>query len=82
MSTQIVVTDADIAALIQAAMAFIAKLSATAEKLDTVLDKLDQTVDAGTVAIPAIQASVKEIADAANSFEFTGPLGMKGGSKK
>jgi hypothetical protein len=80
MATQITITDADLAALIQAAKATLAKYDALADKLDSTLDSIKATADTATTAIPQLQTDVKEIAAAAKTFTFTGPLGMHGGS--
>jgi uncharacterized protein (UPF0210 family) len=80
MATQITINDADLAALVQAAKATLAKIDALADKCDAALDAIKATADAGTQAIPQLQADVKVAADALRTFKFTGPLGMHGGS--
>ena len=64
--TTITITDADLAALVT-------QLTATVEKIG-------EAADALTTAIPLLQADVKEIADAAKTFKFSGPMGLHGGS--
>lgn len=79
MATQIEVTDADLAALIQAA-------KATLEKIDAAVDAVKNLADmARTQDIPNAQASIQEIADAAKkfaakTFNFSGPMGIHGQS--
>ena len=77
MATQIQITDADLAALVQAATATLTKIYALVDKCDTALDAIKATADAGTQAVPAIEADAKEMADAAKNLHGTGPLGTK-----
>ena len=84
MPTQILVTDADLAALIQAAKATLAKIDAAVDKIavavSNVSDDIGNVSDSINEAIPLIQADVKEIADAAKTFKFSGPMGIHGQS--
>jgi hypothetical protein len=66
-------TQAEIDGLIADARAAVQKYSALA-------DTLGATASAITAEIPAIQASIQEIADAAKTFKFSGPMGIHGGS--
>jgi hypothetical protein len=54
--TQITITDADLAALVQAAKATLAKFDALADQIMHAADNL-------TIAIPLIQADVKGVSD-------------------
>ena len=82
--TVIQVTNADLAALIQAANATLAKIDALAEKLNASADEF--TDDFGALqrsiatALLSSTASVKEIADAVKTFKINGPMGIHGGS--
>ncbi len=84
--TVIQVTNADLAALIQAATATLAKFAALSEKLSVAVDAIQQDINdvsgAITTAIPEIQADVKNATDAVKAFKFSfsGPLGMHGQS--
>jgi hypothetical protein len=84
--TVIQVTNADLAALIQAATATLERIDALAEKLSVAVDAIQKDVNdvsgAITTAIPEIQADVKEATTAVKAFKFSfsGPLGMHGGS--
>ena len=82
--TIIQVTNADLAALVQAARATLAKYDALADSLSASVALIQQDVkgvaDTVNTAIPQLQADVKEAADALKNFKLTGPLGMKGGS--
>ena len=60
-------TQAEIDGLIADARAAVQKYSALADTL-------------GATASAAIQASIQEIADAAKTFKFSGPMGIHGGS--
>jgi hypothetical protein len=53
------------------------KIDSFVDKGNAALDAIKATADAGTQAIPLIQADVKEIADAAKNLHGTGPLGTK-----
>ena len=79
MATQITITDADLAALVQAAKATLAKYDALADKLGAALDAIKATANAGTTAIPLIQTAVKTATDAVAAFHIKGkgPFGSE-----
>jgi hypothetical protein len=80
----ITVANADLAALIQAAKATLAKIDALADTLAASVTSIQQDVkgvaDTVNTAIPLIQADVKEAADALKTFKLKGPMGISGGS--
>ena len=74
MPTQITITDADLAALVQAAPGTLAKYDALADSLSASVASIQQAVkgvsDTITAAIPPILADVKEAADAIAAFKI------------
>jgi hypothetical protein len=74
MPTQITINDADLAALVQAAKATLAKIDALADSLSASVASIQQDVkgvsDTITAAIPPILADVKEAADAIAAFKI------------
>jgi len=82
--TVIQVTNADLAALIQAATATLAKFDALAEKLSVAVDAIQQDVNdvsgAITTAIPEIQADAVKEATTLRTFKINGTMGIHGGS--
>jgi N-acetylmuramic acid 6-phosphate (MurNAc-6-P) etherase len=85
MATQITITDADLAALVQAAKATQEKIDALVDTVAASVTSIQQDVkkvaDSVTTTIPTIQAAVKKIADSVSNFEITGPMGIHGKSK-
>ncbi len=55
----------------------VVRWNALADDAKAALDAIKAAADAGTQAVPLIQADVKEIADAAKNLHGTGPLGTK-----
>ena len=55
----------------------VTRWNALADDAKAALDAIKAAADAGTQAVPAIEADVKEIADAAKNLHGTGPLGTK-----
>ena len=53
------------------------KYASLADKWGTALDAIKAAADAGTQAVPDIEADAKEMADAAKNLHGTGPLGTK-----
>ena len=72
MATQIIITDADLAALVQAAKATLAKYDALADSLSASVTSIQQDVkdvaNSITAAIPPIQADVAAITVAIQKF--------------
>ena len=83
MPTQITITDADLAALVQAATATLAKFDALADSLAVSVALIQQdtlnVADAVTRAIPQLQADVKVATDAVAKFHIKGPF-ISGGT--
>jgi len=57
--------------------AAVVRWNALADDAKAALDAIKATADAGTQAVPAIEADAKEMADAAKNLHGTGPLGTK-----
>ena len=55
----------------------VVRWNALADDAKAALDAIKATADAGTQAVPAIEADAKEMADAAKNLHGTGPLGTK-----
>jgi methanogenic corrinoid protein MtbC1 len=72
MATQITITDADLAALVQAAKATLAKYDALADKLSAAVpaisNNFDMALESITASITAAQADVERITIAAEKF--------------
>jgi methyl-accepting chemotaxis protein len=77
-------TQAEIDGLIADLRTAAQKYSALADKLNasvpTISNNLDLALESVTASVTAAQASIQEIADAAKTFKFSGPLGMHGQS--
>ena len=59
----------------------VVRWNALADDAKAALDAIKAAADAGTQAVPAIEADAKEIADAAKNLHGTGPLGTKFGTQ-
>jgi methyl-accepting chemotaxis protein len=77
-------TQAEIDGLIADLRTVIHEMNTAAQNIGSGIQSMDSdfhttmtTVDA---EISAIQASIQEIADAAKTFKFSGPMGIHGGS--
>ena len=55
----------------------VVRWNALADDAKAALDAIKATADAGTQAVPDIEADAKEMADAAKNLYGTGPLGTK-----
>lgn len=55
----------------------VVRWNALADDAKAALDAIKAAADAGTQAVPAIEADAKEMADAAKNLHGTGPLGTK-----
>ena len=55
----------------------VVRWNALADDAKAALDAIKAAADAGTQAVPDIEADAKEIADAAKNLHGTGPLGTK-----
>ena len=55
----------------------VVRWNALADDAKAALNAIKAAADAGTQAVPAIEADAKEIADAAKNLHGTGPLGTK-----
>ncbi|HUD75084.1 MAG TPA: hypothetical protein VMQ76_08425 [Terracidiphilus sp.] len=62
----VTIPGADVAGLLE-------KLAATVVKLGTAADSI-------SASVAGVQTDVKEIADAAKGFRFSGPMGIHGGT--
>jgi thiazole synthase ThiGH ThiG subunit len=55
----------------------VVRWNALADDAKAALNAIKAAADAGTQAVPAIEADAKEMADAAKNLHGTGPLGTK-----
>ena len=58
----------------------VVRWNALADDAKAALDAIKDAADAGTQAVPMIQADVNKAAGAVAEFHFKGPLGMSGGT--